>query len=62
MTVEELIKAQQIIENSKKTLVCNSNVAKVLQENNVNRNFKIIINEFIEDNQCLLYDNDKLNF
>lgn len=60
MTVEELIKAkeiiEEIIENGKKTIVCNSNVAKVLQANDISRHFKIVISEYIEDNQCLLYD------
>lgn len=57
MTVEELIKAQQIIENGKKTIVCNAKVAKALEANDISRNVKIVISEWVGDNQCLLYDN-----
>ena len=57
MTIEELIKAKEIIENGKKTIFFNSNVAKVLQANDVSRNFKIVISELVDDNKCLLYDN-----
>lgn len=60
MTIEELIKAKNIIEDSKEPIFCNSNVAKKLPKT-VGRYFKVVINEFVEDNQCLLYDNDKLN-
>lgn len=56
MTVDELIKAQEILENGKKTIICNANVAKVLEKNDIGRNLKIVISEWVSDNQCLLYD------
>lgn len=57
MTTDELLRAINISEANKKTIVCNSNTAEILKLTDIGKKCNIVISPCTVDNQVLVYDN-----